>query len=202
MKEQSIKEKRAQKRENEILNAAQEVFTEKGFHGATVNDIADRALISKFTLYKHFDSKDAILSAILSRGYEILTGGVEKRIKDISDPRQRIMGIIRAEFAFFENRKSFFQMLLLEKLDFESEVKNNTLSSYRKHIAFIEKEIRGGVKKGSFRRVNAEDAAYMLFATLRAFALRWLFKGTKSSLSAQADSVYDLIIKCLESEQE
>ena len=202
MQELSIKEKREQKRINEILDAAQEVFTEKGFHGATVNDIADRALISKFTLYKHFDSKDAILNAILSRGYEILTGSVTKRIKDVEDPGQRIMGIIRAEFEFFENRKSFFQMLLMEKLDFESEVKNNILSSYQKHIVFIQKEIQNGIKKRNFRFVNAEDAACMLFATLRAFALRWLFKETKNSLSAQADSVYDLIIRCLESEQE
>lgn len=201
MQTQSIKEKREMKRINEILDAAQEVFTEKGFHGATVNDIADRALISKFTLYKHFDSKDAILNAILSRGYEILTASVTKRIKDIEDPRQRLMGIIRAEFEFFENRKSFFQMLLMEKLDFESEVKNNILSSYRKHILFIEKEIHKGIREGSFRSVNAEDAAFMLFATLRAFALRWLFKGTKRSLSSQADSVYDLIIRCLESDR-
>lgn len=202
MQELSIKEKREQKRINEILDAALEEFTEKGFHGATVNDIADRALISKFTLYKHFDAKDAILNAILSRGYEILTGSVTKRINDVNDPRQRLMGIIRAEFEFFENRKSFFQMLLLEKLDFESEVKNNVLSSYQKHILFIENEIQNGIKKGSFRFVNAEDAACMLFATLRAFALRWLFNGMKGSLTKQAESVYDLIIRCLESEQE
>jgi len=163
----SIKEKREQKRVNEILDAAQEVFTEKGYYGATVNDVAERALTSKFTVYQYFDSKDAILNAILSRGYEILTGYVTRRIKDVNEPCQRLIGIICAEFEFFENRKSFFQMLLLEKLDFESEVKNDVLSSYQKHILFIEKEIQNGIKRGNFRFVNAEDAAYMLFATLR-----------------------------------
>ena len=198
MSEFSIKEKREQKRVYEILNAAQEVFTEKGFHGATVNDIADRALISKYTLYKYFDSKDAILNAILSRGYAILTKSVAKRIKNIEDPRQRLSALINAEFEFFEKRKSFFQMLLTEKLDFENEVRNNILSSFQEHIIFMKNEIHDGIKKGSFRIVNTEDAAYMLFATLRAFALRWLFQGMKGSLTDKTDSVYDLVIRCLE----
>ncbi len=201
MSELSIKEKRERKRNGEILDAAQEVFMKKGFHGATVNEIAERALISKFTLYKCFDSKDAILNAILSRGYAILTKSVEKRIKDVEEPKKRLAALIRAEFEFFENRKSFFQMLLMEKLDFESEVKNSILSAYQEHIVFMEKEIRNGVKKGEFRLVNTEDAAYMLFATLRAFALRWLFQDSKDSLIEKADSVYDLIIRCLECEK-
>lgn len=201
MEKQTLKEKRGQKRVREILDAAQEVILEKGYYGATVNDIAERALITKFTLYRYFDSKDAILNAILSRGYSILTGSVNKHIKDIADPRERLHALIHSEFEFFEKRKDFFQMLFVEKLDFESEVKNSVLPSYLEHLLFIKKEIRAGVKKGCFRFVDAEDAAYMLFATLRAFALRWLFQGMKGNLTDKTDSVYNLVIRCLEAEQ-
>jgi TetR/AcrR family transcriptional regulator len=200
MSELTTKEKREQKRANEILDAAQEVFLEKGYYGATVNDIAERALISKFTVYQYFGGKDVILNAILARGYSVLTRFVRKHIEGIQESQKRLFALIHAELAFFENRKDFFGMLLVEKLDFESEVKNDILPSYREHLRFIEKELRASIKKKCCRSVNAEDAAYMVFGTLRAFALRWLFRGAKGKLTDKSDCVYDLIMKGLEKE--
>lgn len=201
MTELSIKERREKKRTNEILDAAQEVFLEKGFYGATVNDIAERALVSKFTIYQYFGGKDSILNEILARGYSILTRVVEKHIKGIKGPQKRLFALIHAELEFFEKRKDFFGMLLVEKLDFESEVKNDILPSYQEHLSFIEKELRAGVKQGAIRRVDAEDAACMVFATMRAFAIRWLFQGMGGKLTDKTESIYDLIMKGLEAEQ-
>ncbi|MFA6448886.1 MAG: TetR/AcrR family transcriptional regulator [bacterium] len=199
MENLSKKVMREQKRFDEILNAAQEIFLKKGFYGATMNEIAERALVSKFTVYQYFAGKDAILDGILARGFSILTRAVEKKIGDIKDPKRRFMALIRTELEFFESRKDFFQVLLIEKLNFESEVKNGIVPSYREHIRFIEKEFRKSIRQGFIRRVDPEDAAYMVFATLRAFALRWLFLGGKGRLSDKSEAVYDLVMSGLAS---
>ena len=51
-------------RRAEILAAATKVFSEKGFHAATLDDIAERAEVSKGLIYIHFDSKEAVIDGI------------------------------------------------------------------------------------------------------------------------------------------
>jgi AcrR family transcriptional regulator len=55
-------------RDDEILRAAFSVFTEKGFHGATMLDVASRARASKTTLYARFESKEALFQALVAWG--------------------------------------------------------------------------------------------------------------------------------------
>jgi TetR/AcrR family transcriptional regulator, mexJK operon transcriptional repressor len=55
-------------RDEEILRAAYAVFTEKGFHGATMLDVASRARASKTTLYARFESKEALFHALIAWG--------------------------------------------------------------------------------------------------------------------------------------
>ena len=55
-------------RDEEILRAAYAVFTEKGFHGATMLDVASRARASKTTLYARFESKEALFQALIAWG--------------------------------------------------------------------------------------------------------------------------------------
>jgi AcrR family transcriptional regulator len=58
----------ASAREEEILRAAFDVFTEKGFHGATMLDVASRAHASKATLYARYPSKEALFEALMAWG--------------------------------------------------------------------------------------------------------------------------------------
>ena len=56
----------ASAREEDILRAAFDVFTEKGFHGATMLDVASRARASKATLYACYPSKEALFEALMA----------------------------------------------------------------------------------------------------------------------------------------
>ncbi|HEY4343852.1 MAG TPA: TetR/AcrR family transcriptional regulator [Parvibaculum sp.] len=55
-------------RDEEILSAAFDVFTEKGFHGATMLEVATRARASKVTLYRRFENKVSLLCSLLAWG--------------------------------------------------------------------------------------------------------------------------------------
>jgi len=59
--------KAAVERRNEILDAADELFSLKGFEGTSTNDILDRVGIARGTLYHHFKSKEEIMDALIER---------------------------------------------------------------------------------------------------------------------------------------
>lgn len=84
-------------RKNEILDAAQELFTQKGFDGTSTNDILEKVGIARGTLYYHFKSKEDIMDALIERyNMEILTAA-----KEISEDKsipllERMARIIKA----------------------------------------------------------------------------------------------------------
>src|SRR5208283_3214231 len=93
---------------NAILESAEAVFAERGFHGARIQDIAVRARIAVGTVYNHFEHKDEVLSALLEeRSEEMLAQLAEAP----GDPRAftarltarvaRVLGYVQAHRAFF-----------------------------------------------------------------------------------------------------
>jgi AcrR family transcriptional regulator len=60
--------------ETRILDAAQHVFLEKGYHSASIDEIAERAPASKPTIYSYFPGKEALFTAVVARVINGLTG--------------------------------------------------------------------------------------------------------------------------------
>ncbi|GEM_PF-1439301 len=68
----SFKERVKHEREQEILDAARDVFAEQGFEKASIDGIAERVGIGKGTVYLHFASKEDILTELMQRGSQLL----------------------------------------------------------------------------------------------------------------------------------
>ncbi|MEK4510554.1 TetR/AcrR family transcriptional regulator [Paenibacillus sp. FSL K6-2524] len=71
--------KEAEERRNEILDAADELFAQKGFDGTSTNDILEKVGIARGTLYYHFKSKEDIMDALIER-YAVLILGAAKEV--------------------------------------------------------------------------------------------------------------------------
>ncbi|MDR0301626.1 MAG: TetR/AcrR family transcriptional regulator [Treponema sp.] len=70
--------KDAETRKTEILNAAEELFSEKGYDGASISDIIDKVGVARGTVYYHFKSKEDVLDALIERmGNRFLTAARE-----------------------------------------------------------------------------------------------------------------------------
>ena len=69
--------KDAEERRNEILDAADELFSQKGFDHTSTNDILDKVGIARGTLYYHFKSKEDIMDALIKRYHDGLLGNVK-----------------------------------------------------------------------------------------------------------------------------
>jgi AcrR family transcriptional regulator len=74
----------------EICRIAARVFYEKGYDGASMQDIAKAVGLTKAGLYHHVGSKDRLLYEIMNYGMDILDEMVLQKVKDIQDPREKL----------------------------------------------------------------------------------------------------------------
>ncbi|MGE7823254.1 TetR/AcrR family transcriptional regulator [Paenibacillus sp. NPDC093718] len=89
--------KKAEERRNEILDAADELFGQKGFDGTSTNDILEKVGIARGTLYHHFKSKEDIMDALIDRYAVHLLDGAQQIAEDKSIPVvERIIRVVMA----------------------------------------------------------------------------------------------------------
>ena len=94
----TLKERQRQEREALILQAAEEVLTEKGYHEMSMDEIAARVGISKGTVYLHFASKEDLVFALFERDMQKFQELVEARIDPASTARGRMETILHLMF--------------------------------------------------------------------------------------------------------
>ena len=82
----------------QLLQAAQDVFVAQGFHAAAMDDIADRAGVSKPVLYQHFPGKRELYLALLEQQVDELTDRVRQAMAGTEDNRLRVDGAVGAYF--------------------------------------------------------------------------------------------------------
>jgi len=85
---------RVTSRRSQILDAAADLFADRGFHGVSVADLGAACGISGPALYKHFPSKDAMLSEMLVAISERLLAGGRERVDQAEGPREALLALI------------------------------------------------------------------------------------------------------------
>ena len=98
-------------RRGQLLAAASEVFVDRGYHAAGMDEIADRAGVSKPVLYQHFSSKLELYLAVLQRHVDNLVSGVRQALRTTTDNRQRVRAAVQAFFDFIEHDSQGYRLI-------------------------------------------------------------------------------------------
>jgi len=77
-------------RRRQLLDAAMEVFVARGYHAAAMDEIAERAGVSKPVLYQHFPGKQELYLALLDESVERLVEAVQTALRSTTENRQRV----------------------------------------------------------------------------------------------------------------
>jgi AcrR family transcriptional regulator len=112
----------AEERRTAILDSALAVFSERGYHSASIDDIATEAGVSKALIYEHFASKQELHADLIARNARELTQRVAGALSgvDIESTSQRLATGLEAFFAFVEERRDAWRMLFRDAADPES----------------------------------------------------------------------------------
>ena len=105
------KEREKKRRQNDILDAAEEVFFDKGLKEATMDDVAEKAELSKGTLYLYFKSKEALYLGINLRAIAVLRGKFEEAIQSHENAGTGLLAIGRAYIEFAAEYPNYFRVI-------------------------------------------------------------------------------------------
>jgi AcrR family transcriptional regulator len=108
-------------RRKQLLAAAQEVFVANGYHAAAMDDIAERAGVSKPVLYQHFPGKLELYLALLDTQTELLARTVQEALDQTTDNRERIHGVLSAYFGFVDREGHDGAFRLIFETDLNNE---------------------------------------------------------------------------------
>jgi len=187
-----------------IMQAAEKIFSEKGFMKATIAEIANRAQVAEGTVYEYFENKENLLLSISEKRLE----EYQKQLPDlfhIKDPVRKLRRFIRYFFSAFFSDRDFLKVFLLEvQLSFRF-FGSKALDLFKDYFHIIEEIIEEGKAGGSFRSdVDARVFRNMLIGTFNNLTLRWfiLDHGKHTDKMEKIDRITDLLCSSVEKIQE
>ncbi|GAA3063566.1 TetR/AcrR family transcriptional regulator [Actinokineospora globicatena] len=108
-------------RRAQLLAAAQDVFAANGYHAAGMDEIAERAGVSKPVLYQHFPGKLELYMALLDKHVDELVRRVTEAMDATSDNKARVRNAVGAYFDFVDGESQAFRLV------FESDLRGEPL---------------------------------------------------------------------------
>lgn len=162
-----------EERRQSILQAAREVFLEDGFYRATVDSVAERAEVSKGTVYLYFESKETILAHLLLDGLEALVGYLAEAYA-LDDPLaadERLRRLCWAYLQFFQREPVYFRFLMaVDRGRFRETVSSDmyqaVLTTSLEGLNWVVKALEQGVESGQFGCCDVRQAAATIWAAL------------------------------------
>jgi AcrR family transcriptional regulator len=110
-------------RRRQLLDAALSVFVAQGYHSAAMDDIADKAGVSKPVLYQHFPGKRDLYLALLDESAAALMDAVRGAMLSTTDNKARVRATVSAYYEFVEDKTGAFRLVFESDLIGEPEVR-------------------------------------------------------------------------------
>ena len=150
-----------------LLETATELFAEKGYAGASVREIVEKAGVSKPVLYYYFKSKEGLFYAIL----EWAAGVQQKILNEIFETRgtvlDRFIFLYRRVYEGIQQYKSLYIMIHGLIYGPPQGVPEYDFASYQRHMLDAVKRIYAeGVSSGEIRKVDAEEVAFLVLGLM------------------------------------
>lgn len=164
-------------RKKQIINAAEEVFTQKGFDQARMDDIAEETGLSKGTLYLYFKSKEDLITAILDRMFQYEFRQFEAlnlTEMNAADAIWKITDLLTKDILGLQRLMPIVYQFLA--LAFRNRHVQLALKKYiNQYVDILIPIIQRGIDSGEFRQVDARTAAIAMGAMIEGTLLLWVY---------------------------
>jgi AcrR family transcriptional regulator len=181
------KQREYEARREEILLAAERMFSQNGFFKTSMVEIAESAQFAMGTVYRFFKSKEEIYISLVEAKVEDLLSLLQEATKSGSTAPEKLREVIRVKLVFADQNRDFFRIYVSEWSGFEWTVKSafgdRVWKKYLAQIDLVANLIKEGIHTGEFRKVNPKDTSLALHGMLNSTIYVWILQaGPKESL--------------------
>ena len=182
-----------------ILEAARKVFADRGFHEATVDDIAEAAGVAKGTVYLYYQSKRDVYFAALKFGISQMYSSLLQEIKKVSTPEEKLKALIAAKLVYFDENRDFFKIYYSELGNIPSAhpggIDTEFKALYQEQARLVETILKEGARKKVIRSLRTEHAAFAISDIIRGVVTHRILGWSKSKLNQDVDFIFDMVWK-------
>ncbi len=179
-----------------ILEAAARIFSEKGFHAASMQDIADAVNLQKASLYYHFSSKQEILLSLLDHALDLLIERLEIVLSQPLPPDEKLRQAMSSYMQTIAENQNLSAVLLLEIRALDPELKARHAFRRDKFERLWSDLIAEGKQEGLFNSAEPSLAGRALLGMMN-WTVTWYRKDGPRSALEIADQFTNLLLQGL-----
>jgi len=158
----------------QIIEAAYAVFSKKGYHRATVDEIIALADTGKGTVYNYFSNKEQLFYTLVRERNQPFEAALLQVMDSDRQPFEKLEAMVKIFLRFYQDNADLWRVMMHEMRGFGSEdlsfVKAETREKYRevftRTVGMLGKALKEGIDRGVLREMNVSHVSYVLFSAI------------------------------------
>ncbi|WP_102692381.1 TetR/AcrR family transcriptional regulator [Rummeliibacillus pycnus] len=190
---------KAEERREQILRAAFQAVSDKGYHSVTLQDIADYADVSKGVTSYYFQNKEDVFGHLLEWVTEKIYRNENEAIRKKHTAIEKLQAYVNAAFSNPNDNRKFYRVYL----EFLAQANHNkqfrlTNNQFYENCWSIGREIiKQGQKEGTFALVDIDQASYAIRALIDGSLIQWLMRNDDQLHAFYRDNCFKTIYSYL-----
>lgn len=187
--------KSGEERREQIVQAVMELAAEDGGREITAQAIADRVGIAQPTVFRHFQTRDRILEAVIEWIAGNLLGVISAVAASGGPADERLHRLLEKQLTFISRNRGLPRLLFSERLHQKStHLKLSVRKIMDAYATTVSGVLREGIESGVFRRdLDAEETARLILALVQGLLMRWSISDFSFSLPNEMPALWRLL---------
>jgi len=187
----------SEERKKQIVDTAIQIIHTQGHHALVIREIAKQVGVTEPAIYRHFPSKEAIISGILARLLG-MGNSIENKLSQLDSPKEKVEAFMRFHFQMIEKNPHITSIVFAENL-FESSslLKSKMLQVMQSRITILSRIIHLAKERACITAGETEDICLIIIGNIRALILEWKLSEFSFSLSERGERSIQLVTTLL-----
>lgn len=158
-----------------ILEAAEAVFAEKGYHDTVVDEIVLRTALSKGGVYFHFPSKERLFFAVIDHLADRLVKRLEEQLRQQTSARARLEAALTTVLESLGERRRLAKLLLVQGYSMGNAFEKKRVEVFSRFASLIKENLDLAVAEGSIPPIDTTTVAHIWLGAINETVVRWLY---------------------------
>jgi len=177
-----------------IIEAAIQVFSQKGYHYTKMEEIAVAAGIGKGTIYEYFASKLQLLQDIMERSFCIYNESMAAEINQTLSFEEKIKMLVQGHFKFCHENKELTRIIFWDTEIMDEELRDWACQKRVQKEQHLQALIEAGISSGEIREVDSKMLTLVISGIFGAIWVPVVIDGWEIDAATAAQQVTDIIM--------